>query len=122
MSLVGYRAENCVSIYLPVDHGLTGEARNPRRLRSALTRAHDLLRERPCEKDEATSILATAWTLHDAATLWSEPESGLAIFLSSDRLLAYRLPHTPLHHVVVDDHFHLEEFQNVLERNHGEPH
>ena len=116
LALATYRADNCVSIYLPVDTGEEGQPRNLRRLRNALTRAHDLLQQRPCAVGEATSILATAWTLHDAATLWAEPDRGLALFVAADRLLAYRLPRTPMHHVVVDDHFHLEEYQHVHER------
>jgi len=83
-------------------------------LKESLREAYRVLLSRPRVRGEAEAILATAWTLHEADLLWSEPESGLALFLSIDRMLAYRLPRRPPPEVWVDRRFHLASYRRCL--------
>jgi hypothetical protein len=109
-ALQGYRAANCVSIYLPVSSRAAGIGK----LKESLREAYRVLLTRPRVRGEAEAILTTAWTLHEAELLWSEPEAGLALFLSIDRMLAYRLPRRPPQEVWVDRRFHLASYRRCL--------
>ncbi len=98
----------CVSIYLPTHRTGTDAQQDPIRLKNLLGEAEKRLSDEGVGRRDVQKMLEPASKLLQDSHFWQHQSNGLAIFLSSNRVLRYRLPLNFQELVVVDDHFHIK--------------
>lgn len=107
-SLTQLRAEGCVSIYLPTTP-LTQQIDQSRIELKNLTReALEQLGQRGLHKRQITAISEALEDLEDDDAFWTYQAHSLAVFVTPERILTYRLPNTLVPMVVVSDRLHLK--------------
>lgn len=112
-SLASTHPSPCVSLYLPTHGGRNPEDRS--RLNGQLRRARDLLQGKGSSQ-EIDAILAPTKGLAEAG-VWDDQLAGLAVFLSSEFHVQYRLPLEVPELLVVADSFHIRPLLRYLESN-----
>ncbi|HHE41313.1 MAG TPA: hypothetical protein ENL12_01515, partial [Dehalococcoidia bacterium] len=95
-----------VSIYLPTQR--TGDVEQGAiRLRNLVRQASDKLEAAGMRSPEVARILEPARALVEDPLFWHKQADGLALFLSKDQFVYYRLPYTFAERVVVSSLFHV---------------
>jgi len=95
-----------VSLYLPT-HRLGPEIQqDPIRLKNLIREAERRLLDLGLRSPEAAELLRPAWRLQSDGLFWRHQREGLAIFLSTEIEVHYRLPLGVEELVVVADRFH----------------
>ena len=98
----------CVSIYMPTHRTGREAQQDPIRLKNLLGEAEKRLSDEGVGRRDVQKMLEPASKLLRDSHFWQHQSDGLAIFLSSNRVLRYRLPLNFQELVVVDDHFHIK--------------
>jgi hypothetical protein len=112
--LAGHRHEASVSLYLATTPQTQhiGEAR---------TRLVQLLKEAEAQLEAAGTAKRTIWPISEQVNdlvddddFWQKQANGLAILVTPDRLLSFRLPTKLTDTVQVSDRFHLKPLMRVV--------
>src|SRR5579872_3823197 len=90
--LAEFRADQCVSIYLPTYRSGPEQQQNPVRLRNQLDRAQDDLLARGLRRPDAEAILAPARELRQNDLFWRTCREGLACFCARGMLRVFQVP------------------------------
>ena len=98
------RPSPCVSLIVATEHGPEGAKRARLAWKNVMSQARDVLgaTQRSRETDD---LLAPAEALFADKLFWHDTAGGLAMFLSSDDQLLYRLPQAVGDFAIVGDHF-----------------
>jgi hypothetical protein len=91
-SLLEYRADCCLSLFLPTHRGGPGIQQDAIRLKNLLRDAADRLSERGLSRLAIDELLAPARGLLDERELQRDAADGLALFLAPDYFQARRVP------------------------------
>ena len=103
-----------VSLYLPT-HRLGPEIQqDPIRLKNLIREAERRLLDLGLRSPEAAELLRPAWRLQSDGLFWRHQREGLAIFLSTEIEVHYRLPLGVEELVVVADRFHVKPLLSIL--------
>ena len=107
-ALMNERNEACVSIFLPMERVGADVQGNPVQLKNALTGVEKELRERGWRLPDVEEMLAAPRRVVDDSPFWQHQSDGLALFISPDTFVSYRLPlaFEPLS--VVSNRFHVK--------------
>lgn len=113
----------CVSIYLSTSRRFPEKRQDPTRYRDLVNRAQTLLTERAGSGQatapspgQAAAMVETLRTLEESPH-WEHSLDGLAVFLSPDLAVAYRLPIEMPERVVIADSFHVKPLLRFLRAN-----
>jgi hypothetical protein len=101
-------AKPCVSLYLPTHRSGPEIQQDPIRLKNMLREAEERLLAFGLRLPEAAALLKPAWRLQSDALFWRHQREGLAIFLSPEAEVHYRLPLRFSELAVVGDRFHVK--------------
>ncbi len=106
--------EWCVSIYMPTHQTGTDAQQDPIRLKNLLKDAEKQLSDGDVGTRAVQKMLEPANLLLQDSDFWQHQSEGLAIFLSSNRFLHYRLPLIFEELVAVKDHFHIKPLLSLF--------
>lgn len=98
------RDEVCVSVYLPTNPAAHSTEHDLLRARALFDRALEQVRG-IADKDVVQAIEEHIEGLLEHAEFWFDLGRSLAVFVTQDRLIEFRLPHELEEHVVVSDRF-----------------
>jgi hypothetical protein len=107
-NLITKRAAVCISIYIPTHTHSSEIQQNPILLKNMLKKIESQLDELDQTPPEITKYLDPIQKLVENHVFWMHQNKGLAIFLTSDEWVTYRLPFTPPKTAVVSNKFHLK--------------
>jgi hypothetical protein len=114
--LIGEHETPCVSIFMPTHRSGPEVQQNPIRLKNLLYETLERLIAIGLRSPEAEELLAPIQGLQEDRSYWQRQREGLAIFLSPDLFVNFRLPVTFEDLVVVTDRFHLKPMLPLLSR------
>ncbi len=106
--LLAYRAEHCVSLFLPTQRIYDGTHQDPIRFGNLVREAEDRLEARGVPRDACDAILAPARRRLDDMDFWQHQDDGLALFLAPDTHRELRVPLALQELVVVGEWFELK--------------
>lgn len=112
--LIQVRDTHNVSVYLPTHVIGTEAMQDPIRLRNLLDEAETTLRSRGMRRVDAVERLAPARSLADDRLFWQNQSHGLALFLSPEGMIRYRLPFAFEPLVQVGNRFHIKPLLPLL--------
>jgi len=101
-------ANPCVSLYLPTHRSGPEIQQDPIRLKNLLREAEQRLLARGLRLPDAAELLKPAWKLQSDALFWRHQREGLAVFLSPEIEVHYRLPLPFVELAMVGDRFHVK--------------
>lgn len=104
----------CVSLYLPTHRALPESNQDPIRFKNLLTEAEQRLIDQGLDSAEANNLLKPAQKLLGDNDFWRYQADGLAVFISPDKFVHYRLPISFSDLVVVGKRFHLKPLLRML--------
>lgn len=104
----------CVSMYIPTHRVWNETPQDSIRLKNLLREAEKKLDDWGLRSTEVSDLLAPARTLEDSDSFWRTQRDGLALFLSPETGLFYRLPLNVKELVVVNDRFHVKPLLKLL--------
>lgn len=115
--LAATETEPCVSIYMPAFRFESDVSQNKIRFKNLIHEAEKQLKDAGHREPDAAELLAPAAELLDDENYWRHQSDGLAVFVSSDTVRAFRLP---LHFdelVTVASRFHVKPLFPILATN-----
>jgi hypothetical protein len=104
----------CVSIFLSTHRAAREGEQVPIRFRNLLKLAEERLEGSGIRRPEAKALLEPAWVLAADSDFWRRQSDGLAVYLSSGTLRAYRLPYPFEESVSVGDAFAIRPLLPLL--------
>lgn len=107
-SLAARIADVCVSIYLPTRRAGMGKPQGAIRLKNLLRRAVDLHYLTDVRPTRVREVIEPAEGLINDSLFWQHQDGGLALFLSPEGMLTYRLPIRFGDLVVLGRRFHVK--------------
>jgi hypothetical protein len=107
----------CVTVYLPTHVSGADGQQDPVRLKNLLQRAEEELTGTWMRAPEARRLLQAARDLPNDPAYWNYRSEGLAIFVSPDFFLTYRLPMALEEGVVVNRRFHIKPLLPIMSGN-----
>lgn len=110
-NLLEDRPGPCVSLYMPTEKQSPETQQNPIRFKNLVNRTRELLKESDMKADQINNLLRPLEPILDDPTLdyWQYMSKGMAVFLTPDAYLSYRLPHAFNEMAYVGDHFHIRQ-------------
>lgn len=105
LNLAQKEQDACVSFYLPTHKMGVEVQQDPIRLKNLLTEAEEKLKEHEVKEQEIEEMLEEPRKLLDNSLFWQHNNEGLAIFVSKDDFIYFRIPHKFKERLMVDDHF-----------------
>lgn len=115
--LASFRADHCVSIFLPTHRAGAQIQEDPIRLKNLTARAEQELIERGLRAPEARRILEKPKRLLKDGLFWHYQSDGLAIFCGKDFYRVYRIPLRFKERCVVSDRFYIKPLLPALKGN-----
>src|SRR5512135_1229202 len=91
-SLIAQQGKWSVSLYMPTQRAGREQQQNPLRLKNLLAEAETKLLANGLRRSEVKRLMRPAEELLWRNDFWRHLSDGLAIFLSSDFTVIYRLP------------------------------
>jgi hypothetical protein len=117
LTLAAERAEACVSIFMPTHRMGRETQQDPIRLKNLLDEASNRLQAQGMRTIDIKNLLEPGQLLVEDEMFWQHQAQGLALFLSSDSFLFYRLSLEFEALVVVGERFHLKPLMPLLSGN-----
>lgn len=108
----------CVSLYLPTHRALPESNQDPIRFKNLLTDAERRLIDGGLDSTETNELLKRAQKLLGDNDFWRHQSDGLAVFISPDTFVQYRLPISFSELAVVGKRFHLKPLLRMLNEGH----
>lgn len=106
-----------VSVYLPTHRFGSETQADQTALKNALRTAENRLVAGGMRSPDAARLLAPARALLDARPFWLRTDKGLALFVESVGVRAFRLPEEFSPQVIVDERFHLKPLLGIVSSN-----
>jgi hypothetical protein len=106
--LAEVQGEYCVSMYLPTHLAGDDTSQDPIRLKNLTAHAADELRSVDEPTRDVDAMLSAVTALQEDREFWAHQGRGLAVFVTGDRTLTYRLPDPVDKLVVVADRVHIK--------------
>ena len=116
-SLLNCSEKYCLSIYMPTEKAGPRTRQNPIRFKNLVNEAEEKLRSAGLTASDADKFLREAKAMIEDDDFWLNQDSGLACFISSQKMHSYTLPHSFPELVVVSDHFHLKPLLPLITRD-----
>jgi hypothetical protein len=116
-SLIGQPGKWCVSLYMPTQRLGREQQQNPVRLKNMLAEAETKLLASGMRRPEVQKLMEPAEQLLWNREFWQHQSDGLAIFLSNDFFVSYRLPAEFEELLVTANSFHIKPLLPLLGRN-----
>ncbi|MCL5026232.1 MAG: hypothetical protein M1531_07030 [Chloroflexi bacterium] len=113
-TLAEYRADPCVSIYMPTHRAGTDTQEDPIRLKKLLRQAEADMMARGIRGTTARDLLRPAAELLEDPFFWQHQSTGLAVFASRQQFRHYSLPVEFEERVVVTDRFEVQPLFPLL--------
>lgn len=113
-SLMAKQEGFCISIFMPTYRVGASAQQNQIRLRNMLRAAEEKLLAGGCRPQETKTLLEPVQGLIRNVIFWRHQSDGLAVFLSSNTFLYYRIPTSLEELIVVADRFHIKPLLPVL--------
>jgi hypothetical protein len=117
-SLLDFRSDPCVSLFLPTERSGPGSRQNAVRLKNLLRRAEERLRATGLDAGAAAELLAPARDLVGDDEFWRHPADGLALFVASGFFQARPVPLELEERVEIGDDFALRPLLPLLAADH----
>lgn len=92
--LIKPRQEPCISIYIPTHHEWSEKEQDRIRFKNQLQNIAAQLKEKGYDSPEIDELLNEANELYKNEDFWKHTSSGLAMFISNEETLFYRVPIT----------------------------
>ncbi len=115
--LASFRADSCVSIFMPTHRAGAEIQEDPIRLKNLAARAEQELLDRGLRSPEAKKILEKPKKLIKDGLFWHYQSDGLAIFSAKDFYRVYRIPLRFKERCVVSDRFYIKPLLPALRGN-----
>lgn len=112
--LIQYHNGPCVSLFMPTNRVGPEVLQNPIRMKNLLNEIEEELRHRGMDTHSIDEFLKPAQDLVLENSYWQHQSDGLAVFLSKDIFLPYRLPLEFRQFYLVSDRFHLKPILPLL--------
>jgi hypothetical protein len=103
-----------VSFFMPTHRAGKETQQGPARLKNLLKRAEAELAAWIPRPAESQRLLQPIAELIGSKTFWRDQDAGLALFLSEQDWVCYRLPYAPEEQVVVSDRFYIKPLLPLL--------
>lgn len=115
--LIQHHQENSISIYMPTEKAGRETRQNPIRFKNLLTEAQERLQEKGMRQPDVQALLQPLWDLIEDQMFWQNQECGLAVFLSPDSLVGFRLPLDFSKTMVINHRFHIKPLLPLFVKN-----
>ncbi len=120
--LLEHRQAPCLSLFLPTHRTGVEAQQDPLRLKRMIREAEHLVMRMGSPSahlhaSQREEVLAPIRALLEDDSFWLHASDGLAIFLSPDVFVSYRLPSSFREQVVVSDHFSLKPLLPFVTEN-----
>jgi len=90
--LTAVSSEVCISMYMPTDPSAANTDEQRIRFKNLLRRAEKTVQERAPKNSQLDEMIAKGRRLLDNDYFWRYQSDGLAVFITPDVFLFYRLP------------------------------
>ena len=104
----------CASVYLPTERKGQQTQQNPIRLRNLLDQAEEQLIAWGMRSPDARNMLQEARNLLEDSEFWRHQSEGLALFISPNQTMRFRLPLRFQESITIGHHFHLKPLFPLL--------
>ena len=115
-SLVSQQGKWCVSLYMPTHRVGREQQQDPVRLKNLLAKAETELLANGLRRPKVQQLMQPAEELLSDRDFWQHQADGLAIFLTSDFSVKYRLPTSFEELLVINKSFHTKPLFPLLNR------
>jgi release factor family 7 len=115
-SLVAQQGKWCVSLYMPTPSAGQEQQQNPVRLKNLLAEAETKLLANGLRRPKVQKLMSPAEELLWDKDFWQHQGEGLAIFLSNDVSMKYRLPAGFEELLVIGKSFHTKPLFPLMNR------
>jgi hypothetical protein len=115
-SLMAQQGKWCVSFYLPTHRVGNEQQQGPVRLKNLLARAETSLLANGLRRPKVQKLMQPAEELLGDKHFWQHQSDGLAIFLSNDFSVTYRLPTSFKELLLISKSFHTKPLVPLLNR------
>jgi hypothetical protein len=115
-TLIAKQGKWCVSLYLPTHRAGREQQQDPVRLKNLLAEAEVKLLANGLRRPKVQELMQPAEELLWNREFWQHQSDGLAIFLTSDFFVTYRLPSVFQELLVINKSFHTKPLYPLLNR------
>jgi Bacterial archaeo-eukaryotic release factor family 7 len=115
-SLIAQRGKWCVSVYMPTHRLGREQQQDPLRLKNLLAKAEANLLANGLRRPKVQELMRPAEELLWDKAFWQHRSDGLAIFLSNDFFVKYRLPASFEERLFITKTFHTKPLFPLLNR------
>lgn len=115
-SLIAQQGKWCVSLYIPTHRVGREQQQDPIRLKNLLAEAETKLLANGLRRPEVQKLMRPAEELLWNKEFWRHQSQGLAIFLSNEFSVMYRLPTEFEELLIIANHFHIKPLVPLLGR------
>jgi hypothetical protein len=115
-SLIAQQGKWCVSFYMPTHRVGREQQQDPVRLKNLLARAETSLLANGLRRPKVQKLMQPAEELLWDQGFWKHQSDGLAIFLSNDYSVTYRLPTNFKELMMISKSFHTKPLVPLLNR------
>lgn len=115
-SLIAQQGKWSVSLYMPTQRNGMDQQQNAIRLKNLLAEAETKLLANGVRRSRVQQLMRPAEELLWDDDFWHPQSDGLAIFLSSDFHVTYRLPAQFDELLIIANHFHIKPLLPLLDR------
>jgi hypothetical protein len=115
-SLIALQGKWCVSIYMPTQRVGREQQQNPVRLKNLLAKAETELLANGLRRPKVQKLMQPAEELLWDKDFWQHQGDGLAMFLSNEFFVKYRLPADFKELLLITKNFHIKPLFSVLNR------
>ena len=115
-SLIAQQGKWCISFYMPTHRVGQEQQQDPVRLKNLLARAETSLLANGLRRPKVQKLMQPAEELLWDPDFWQHQSDGLAIFLSNDFSVTYRLPTNFKELLIISKSFHTKPLVPLLNR------
>ena len=115
-SLIAQQGKWCVSIYMPTQRLGREQQQNPVRLKNLLAKAETDLLANGLRRPKVQKLMQPAEELLWDRDFWQPQSDGLAMFLSNEFFVKYRLPANFKELLLITKNFHIQPLFPLLNR------
>jgi hypothetical protein len=115
-SLISRQGKWCVSLYMPTHRVGREQQQDPVRLKNLLAKAETNLIANGLRRPRVQELMQPAEELLTDKNFWQHQSDGLAMFLSNEFFVKYRLPASFKELLLITKNFHIKPLFSLLNR------
>jgi hypothetical protein len=117
--LAGYRADCCISLYLPTNKSgvEVNEQSDAIRFKNALQEASNRLQVKGLDQGTIKKLLQPGFDLVQQETFWTGLTTGLAVFVADGYFKFIKMPMQPVEDLVIESSFYVTPLVPILTSN-----